>query len=289
MQSKAWFGSSERTLSLFPRKHLLSWAAVAAMVGLTVSAALAAQADPAPAAAAAETAGEHGPQGLFSIVFSGGPIGVSIMLLLLALSLTAAYLGFEHLLTIRRNELMPDGFADRVRELLLAGRVVEADQACRQQPCLLSFVLLNGLAELDTGWTAVEKAMEDAMAEQSARLFRRVEYLSVIGNIAPMVGLLGTVVGLIMAFYQVAATQGAAGAGEMASGIYHALVSTVAGLIIAIPALGVFAIFRNRIDQLVAEAAYLAQHAMAPLKRRRLRGPAAPAAPPAPPPVEGVR
>ncbi len=274
---------------LFPQKHWLLGAVVAAGFCLTVSAALAAEPEPAAAAAGTETASEHGPQGLFSIIFSGGPIGVSIMLLLLALSLTAAYLGFEHLLTIRRSELMPEDLADQVRELLLAGRVVEADQACRHQPCLLAFVLLNGLAELDTGWPSVEKAMEDALAEQSARLFRRVEYLSVIGNIAPMVGLLGTVVGLIMAFYQVASTQGAAGAGEMASGIYHALVSTVAGLLIAIPALGVFAIFRNRIDQLVAEAAYLAQHAMAPLKRRRLRVQAAPTAPPAPPPVEGAR
>jgi biopolymer transport protein ExbB len=237
---------------------------------------------------ASDAAAESAAPGLFSIAFSGGPIGVAIMLFLLALSLTAAYLGFEHVLTIRRSELMPDGFADQIRELLLAGRVVEADQTCRQQPCLLAFVLLNGLAELETGWTAVEKAMEDAMAEQSARLFRRIEYLSVIGNIAPMVGLLGTVVGLIMAFYEVASTQGAAGAGELASGIYHALVSTVAGLIIAIPAMGVFAIFRNRIDQLVAEAAYLAQHAMAPLKRRRLRTAATVAAPP-PPPVEGGR
>lgn len=265
------------------RTNRLFWSVQAAAFCITCSTAIAAE------DVAAEAAVEPASQGLFSIAFSGGPIGVAIMLFLLALSLTAAYLGFEHVLTIRRSELMPDGLADHIRELLLAGRVIEADQTCRQQPCLLAFVLLNGLAELDTGWTAVEKAMEDAMAEQSARLFRRIEYLSVIGNIAPMVGLLGTVVGLIMAFYEVASTQGAAGAGELASGIYHALVSTVAGLIIAIPAMGVFAIFRNRIDQLVAEAAYLAQHAMAPLKRRRLRAPAAVAAPPAPPPVEGGR
>lgn len=274
---------------MFGRRKLLTCATSLVFVCLVCSAAWAAEPNAASAAATAESAGGHAPQGLFSIVFSGGPIGVSIMLLLLALSLTAAYLGFEHLLTIRRGELMPEGFADQVRELLLAGRVVEADRACREQPCLLSFVLLNGLAELDTGWTAVEKAMEDAMAEQSARLFRRVEYLSVIGNLAPMVGLLGTVVGLIMAFYEVASTQGAAGAGELAGGIYHALVSTVAGLIVAIPSLGVFAIFRNRIDQLIAEAAYLAQHAMAPLKRRRLRSQASSAAPPAPPPLEGGR
>ncbi len=67
---------------------------------------------------------------------------------------------------------------------------------------------------------------------------RRIEYLSVIGNIAPMVGLLGTVTGMIFAFQQVATTRGAAGAGDLAEGIYQALVTTVGGLVVAIPALG---------------------------------------------------
>ena len=147
-------------------------------------------------------------------------------------------------------------------------------------------MLIQGLAEVEGGWSAVEKALEDATAEQSARLFRKLEYLSVLANIAPMVGLLGTVVGMIMAFKQVAETQGSAGAGDLAEGIYTALVTTVAGLLIAIPSLGAFAIFRSRVDQFVAEAAYLALHVFAPLKRRRL-----PAktqnAPPPPPAREG--
>lgn len=236
--------------------------------------------------AAADSAAEAGPQGFFSIVFAGGVVGIAIILLLLALSLTAAYLVFEHLMTIRRGELMPEGLSEQVRELLLAGRLGEADQACRQTPSLLSFVLLNGLSEVDGGWEAVEKAMEDATAEQSARLFRKIEYLSVIGNIAPMVGLLGTVTGMIFAFQRVASTQGAAGAGDLAEGIYQALVTTVGGLLVAIPSLGAFAVFRNRLDQLVAEAAYLAQHGLAPLKRRRAAATRA-AAPPPPPPVGG--
>lgn len=230
---------------------------------------------------------ESAPQGFFSIIFSGGLVGLLIVLLLFALSLTAAYLVFEHIMTLRRGEIMPEGLGDRVRESLSAGRVAEADQACRQQPSFLSFVLLNGLAELDGGWAAVEKALEDATAEQSARLFRKIEYLSVIGNIAPMVGLLGTVTGMIFAFQQVASTQGSAGAADLAEGIYQALVTTVGGLIVAIPCLGAFAIFRNRVDQLVAEAAYVALHAFAPLKRRRSsKGQPSTAAPP-PPPAEG--
>jgi len=207
--------------------------------------------------------------GFFSILFSGGWVGVLIMLFLIALSLTAAYLIFEHLLTLRRREIMPDGLGDQVRQELAAGRVAEAEQACRRQPSFLSFVLLNGLAEADGDWASVEKALEDAIAEQSARLFRKLEYLSVIGNLAPMGGLLGTVTGMLLTFQRVANTQGSAGAAELADGIYQALVTTVVGLTIAIPALGAFAIFRNRIDELVAETAYMVQHTCAPLKSRR--------------------
>jgi biopolymer transport protein ExbB len=131
--------------------------------------------------------------------------------------------------------------------------------------------------------------LEDALAEQSARLFRKIEYLSVIGNIAPMVGLLGTVIGMIFAFQQVAVSQASAGAAQLAEGIYQALVTTVGGLIVAIPSLGVFAVFRNRVDQFVAEAAYMAQHVFTPLRRRKSKATAPTAGPPPAPPAGGGR
>lgn len=209
------------------------------------------------------------PQGFFQIVFSGGVVGVLIVLTLLALSLVMVYLVVEQILTLRKSELMPADVSDQVRDFLRKGRAADAAQLCRGRPSLLSFVLLNGLAELEGGWADVEKALEEALAEQSARLMRRIEYLSVIGNIAPMIGLLGTVTGMIFAFQRVAMSEGAAGAPELAEGIYQALVTTVGGLIVAIPSLAAFAVFRNRLDQFTAEAAYLAQHAFAPLKRRK--------------------
>lgn len=217
----------------------------------------------------ATSAARRPPEGFFEILFSGGPVGVAIMLALIGLSLTAVYLIFEQLLTLRRKDLLPEELAESVRGLISSGKIVEADQLCRQQPCLLSFLLIQGLAERTGGWPAIEKSMEEALAEQAARMFRKVEYLSVIGNIAPMLGLLGTVTGMIMAFHEVAATSGAAGAPELAEGIYHALVTTVVGLIIAIPSLGAFAIFRNRVDELAAQAAYLAQHALSPIKHSK--------------------
>lgn len=246
----------------------------------------------APAAETSEQpAGSGSPQSFWDIIWAGRYVGCVIMLL----SIAAVALVIEHITTIRESVLMPPELGEDVRGLLASGKLAEADHRCRRQPSFLAYVLAAGLAEVDGGWTAVEKAMEDATADQSARLFRKIEYLSVIGNIAPMLGLLGTVIGMIFAFREVADTQGAARAADLAEGIYLALVTTVEGLIVAIPALGAFAVFRNRVDQLVAEVAYVAQHAFTPLKRRRAAwppgGPTPPPppspSPPPPPPVGG--
>jgi len=206
---------------------------------------------------------------MMDIVFSGGIVGVLIVLVILGLSIAAVYLVFDQIMTLRRSEIIPDGLHDAVRQALLRGNAAEADAACRRQPSVLSYTLVCGLSELDLGWSEVEKAVEDALAEQSARLMRKIEYLSLIGNIAPMVGLLGTVTGMILAFQQVATSAGAAGAGDLAEGIYQALVTTVGGLVVAIPSLGAFAICRNRVDSLIAEVAQRANHALSPIKRRQ--------------------
>ncbi|MBN1853907.1 MAG: MotA/TolQ/ExbB proton channel family protein [Pirellulales bacterium] len=197
------------------------------------------------------------------------------MLLLFALSIGGLALVIEHLMTIRQDVFMPPGLGDLVFRHLSSGDLQAADHACQQKPSVLAFVLHAGLSEVDAGWPAVEKGAEDALAEQAARQLRKVEYLSVLGNIAPMVGLLGTVIGMIFAFQEVADTQGAARASELASGIYCALVTTVGGLLIAIPSLAAYAVFRSRVDQLVAETASMAQHALLPIKRSQMprRGP----------------
>lgn len=225
-----------------------------------------------PESAPADTAG------LVDIILSGGVVGMIILLLLFALSVASAYLVFDQIMTLRRSELVPDGTSDAVRQALLTGHVQEADAACRRSPSVLSVVILSGLSEMEFGWREVEKSVEDALMEQSARLMRRIEYLSVIGNIAPMVGLLGTVTGMIFAFQQVASTRGAAGASDLAEGIYQALVTTVGGLIVAIPSLAAYAVCRNRVDAMLADIAHQTQHALLPIKRRpaaRTRSPQA--------------
>jgi len=235
-----------------------------------------------PTAAAPGQPAKPPPLTFFQIVFSGGPLGIANMVVLIALSIAALALTLDNIRIVRKAAIIPPELSAEVHDLVAAGELPRAAGVAKAQPSFLAAVLLHGLAE--AGWTDIEKAMEDATAEQAARLFRRIEYLSVIGNIAPMVGLLGTVTGMLLAFKQVADTEGTAGAAQLADGIYQALVTTVVGLIIAIPSLGAFALLRSRVDQLVAEAAYAALHALSPLKRPS-NVPSADSAATPPPPV----
>lgn len=251
-------------------------------------------AQPAPAAVPGQ-AEKKPPKTFWQIFFSGGPLGIANMIALIFLSLTAAYMVFDNLMRIRRKDLIPEELQVSLRKLVEQGRLNEATTACDGQPCFLTAVVRQGLKEADSGWSEVEKAMEDATAEQAARLFRWIEYLSVIGNLAPMVGLLGTVTGMLLAFKEVADSGTNAGAAQLADGIYQALVTTVYGLVIAIPALGFFAMFRSWIDELVAAAAYASMHILEPLKLRKIGVQAPPvtvaAGPPQPPapPRTGAR
>lgn len=212
-------------------------------------------------------AGEgEGRLSLKDILDAGGIIGY----LIIALSILMAALIMQHLLTVRRATMMPRGLADEVHELLAAGKIADAEEACQRQPSVLARMLSSGLAEVRIGYAAVEKAMEDAATEQAARLLRRVEYLSTIGTIAPMIGLLGTVWGMILAFLEFE-TKANPQVSELAPGIYKALVTTLLGLMVAVPALAAYAIFRNRIDERIAETALLAEHVFADFKHRAAR------------------
>lgn len=222
-------------------------------------------------ASIAQEAAEPPASGSISdIIFAGGIVGFLIVALLLLLSIVGLSLAVEHLLTIRRSVLAPDQLVAQLRESLNAGQVGQAIGQCDATPCTLGAMVKAALVETEIGWVSVEKALEEETAEQAGRLFRKIEYLSLLGNIAPMVGLLGTVIGMILAFREVADTQGAARAGELASGIYQALVTTVGGLLIAIPSLATYAIFRNRVDGLMAECMYIAKSLLTPVKRALL-------------------
>ena len=220
---------------------------------------------PAGAEPDAKADGQTPSLGVMELIAASGGIGMTII----GLSIAALALMLEHVLTIRRSVLAPPGVAETLHRHITAGEYKPADGACKQQPSYLTFVVSAGLQEVRLGYGAVEKAMEDSSQEQAARLFRKAEYLALIGSIAPMLGLLGTVYGLLLAFKKVSETQGAALASDLADGIYLALITTVMGLVVAIPALSAYAIFRSRIEQFAAEVNLLAEQVFVNYKQSR--------------------
>ena len=198
----------------------------------------------------------------WELLKAGGTIGWIIM----ALSVAMVALIIEHFLTVRRTLLMPPGMSDDIRTLIAQGNFKQAERNVGQHPSFLGRMLAAGLLEVGLGYSAVEKAMEDAAAAQAARLFRKLEYFTIIGTIAPMLGLLGTVWGMILAFmeFEMKANPQVS---ELAPGIYKALVTTLQGLCVAIPSLAAYSVLRNRVDELVAETVLAAEYTFAGFKR----------------------
>lgn len=204
--------------------------------------------------------------GLTDLLRTGGVVGGLIFML----SLCMVYLIVEHMLSIRRKTLIPEELAEAVHRQVTDRKFDDARKQCELQTCFLSHVLRSGLSVVDLGYQDVDKAMEEAAHEQSARLLRRIEYLHLIGTLAPMLGLLGTVWGMITAFMEFEAKANPA-VSELAPGIYRALVTTMLGLMVAVPAFAGFAIFRNRIDQLVADGSRTAESVFVDYRRDQAR------------------
>lgn len=225
--------------------------------------------EPPPADAAAVAAAKT--QSFLYYLFGGGGfVGVACTIPILVVSVVALALVVEHIITLRRSVLMPPGLAEELHGHITSQNFARADQECKSRPCFLTYVVQAGLQEVRMGYASVEKALEEACQVQAAGLFRRVEILASVANVATMLGLFGTVVGLVIAFKQVADTQGVARASDLAGGIYLALMTTIEGLIVAIPSVGAHSLFKYRTDQLVAEASLLSEYAFSGFKRARL-------------------
>ncbi len=203
-------------------------------------------------------------------LMDGGFVGVLILLL----SMVAVGFVVEHALTIRKSVLMPELVIAELDELIGQNRIDEAITACNepQNQSLVAYVVLAGLERYkgsEFGFAEYKAAVEEAGEDQTGRLYRKTEVLGLIGSIAPMLGLTGTVLGMITAFNTIAASGGMAKPDELAGGIGQALVTTLMGLVVAIPTMIAFSYFRNRIDSIVAEAGKCVEQIMMPLGRRK--------------------
>lgn len=210
---------------------------------------------------------------LMDSIRAGGITGIIIILL----SIAAVGLMVEHSITIRAQRLMPEEVMHSVGELVQQGQVQKAVEYCRHPDAqsMVTEVLLAGLERFQTsefGFAEYKQACEEAGEEETNRLYRKVDYLNLIGVIAPMLGLLGTVEGMIEAFNTIASKTGPVRPDELADSISKALVTTFEGLVVAIPAMVAYSFFRNKIDSLVADAGKRVERILAPLARNKQRG-----------------
>ncbi len=170
------------------------------------------------------------------------------------LSIIVVGLIIEHFWTIRWAKMVNESETRATRELIELRKFKECVERVAGSRTMFGDVLTIGLRHGRHGFDAMQEAVEERAGAWRSRLFRRVEYLNIIGNIAPLLGLLGTVAGMIEAFKKMQETQGAYGPEELAGGISIALVSTLMGLIVAILALGCFGVCRNRVDSMTVAA-----------------------------------
>lgn len=186
---------------------------------------------------------------------ASGPIGVIILLMSFYLIALAVWMGMEY----RPSIAMPPLLVQEVTELLADKRYTEASQKINLDTSFLSRILSAGIRKLPYGLAAALRAMEMANEDETMRREHRTTYLATVGTLGPMIGLIGTVYGMIRSF-QVMATSGASPqAGLLAEGISTALFATLEGISISVPAIALYAYFRNRIARLSLEVAILSE------------------------------
>ena len=176
------------------------------------------------------------------------------------LSVVTMAIIIQYFMTIRRATIMPGSVRGQIQSLFESKQYRDAITLTGRQGDFLSSVVHAALSEAAHGYPAMERAMEEACETRTTRLLRQIEWLNLLGNIGPMLGLMGTVWGMIQAFFTIFAQGGGApDPAKLAGAIGTALVTTLVGLGLAIPALAVYAIMRNKIDSLSSEAMLVSQ------------------------------
>jgi biopolymer transport protein ExbB len=208
------------------------------LIGLSIFASPIAAQSPSPAATPVET--EH-KKSLLATIKEGGWVMVPIALC----SIATLYLIGDGTLRTSPKRVAPPERENKVKELFRNGDYIAAYKYCKDNPSPLTNVLRVGIGLLGDGKPVAEEGMLAELAKENSTMQTYISYLSVIGVCAPMIGLLGTVTGMIKAF----AKLGSSGIGDpsgLSAAIGEVLVATASGLIIAIPAFMAFYFLRNR-------------------------------------------
>ena len=191
--------------------------------------------------------------------WSEDPVGLLFIWLLVLLSLVSVSLTIRFALQFRRDSILPEESRAEVERLISEKKYRDAIEYADADPSFLGTITAAALNEAPNGYGAMERAVEEAGDAETTRMLRPIELLNVLGNIAPMMGLFGTVYGMIVAFQALVSAGGQPNPKDLAAGISTALVTTLWGLVVAIPALAGYALIRNKVDALTSEAMLVAE------------------------------
>ena len=205
--------------------------------------------DAAPEAAEAAAAGVS----LWDILYGGSIVNLLIWIGLFGTSFFMLWLAIDAFLKVKREKFIPSGVVTGVRESLSQGDLGSAVATCDTNPGPLANILRSAFENINDGYEVVQQAVSSSTDLETEKLMQRVNLLNICGQIAPMLGLMGTVTGMVAAFAGLANATGAAKAKLLAQSISTALWTTCIGLIIAVPALLFFTYYKNLATRILLE------------------------------------
>jgi biopolymer transport protein ExbB len=215
-----------------------------------------------PAAAPVGTEPKAEAMGLFSLIMQNVDFVFIIIAVLSVIGLTLIIQGF---IKNREAVMMPEETTSRIRDMIEQRKFKELIDFTENDPSFISRAI-NPALKRAPSFSSMKEAMETSLGEQTAEQFRKIEYLNIIGNLGPLLGLLGTVLGMIEAFSEVAAAGGQANVGVLSGGISKALAHTFLGLLLAVPCLACFGILRTMVDRLTVRGALISEELLLMIK-----------------------
>jgi biopolymer transport protein ExbB len=188
---------------------------------------------------------------VIDLIFSGGTGSILIISVLFVMLAVGLYIYFERLLAIKAASQIDKNFMNQIRDHVMSGKLESAKILCAQTDSPVARLTEKGISRIGKPLDDINTAIENAGTLEVYKLEKNVNVLATIAGAGPMIGFLGTVIGMIIAFHQMASSGGQAEMGALASGIYTAMTTTVAGLIVGIVAYMGYNHLVNRTDKVV--------------------------------------
>jgi len=188
---------------------------------------------------------------IVDLIVNGGAGSIIIISVLFVMLFVALYIYFERIFAIKAASKIDGNFMNQIRDHITSGKLESAKILCAQTDSPVARLTAKGVSRIGKPLDDINTAIENAGTLEVYKLEKNVSILATVAGAAPMIGFLGTVIGMILAFHEMASSGGQAEMGSLASGIYTAMTTTVAGLIVGIIAYIGYNHLVNRTDKVV--------------------------------------